>query len=508
VRVACPARGTLLASKRLDAYLSVFKWSLELAGIAVVPAIVDFLAAVATRREDPAKIPGLSAQIPDNPLFKWLYAATDPIPGDLRVVAGDIEGDSVLSWLKTLVADSFYWTDNDLVVQTRSMYGGVPRDNQATFVLDQGGKVSHFKYFSNEESASAIMNALVDGDTRKFRPIGPKSWAGDDSSGARAAPARAAPAAADKPAVFVLPGHSRQQSRGRRPTDLVGTADRLRPEEAGVRTRQGQGHAGRPARPLRRLVPVSRRNARGRRIRLRLARSARRRSSPARRCRAGGARAREGNGLPVRIVAHSMGGLLARTMLLERPQVWKAMMSREGARVLMLGTPNGGSWAPMQVLSGDDSFGNLLVTIGAPFSGHEARTLMAAFPGFIQLQASLLEPSLGLASAATWKKLAADDLAAAREQSVWHNLPLQLDVYEWGVPTQDALDQAVALRNRLDAQRDTALASYADRMLLVVGNPSSRRMATMPEEPKGWSISTPSRAATGASRGRAHGCPA
>ena len=31
VRVACPVRGTLLASNRLDAYLSVFKWSLELA---------------------------------------------------------------------------------------------------------------------------------------------------------------------------------------------------------------------------------------------------------------------------------------------------------------------------------------------------------------------------------------------------------------------------------------------------------------------------------------------
>jgi hypothetical protein len=122
VRVACPARGTLLASKRLDAYLSVFKWSLELAGVPVIPAFVDFLAAVATRREDPAKIPGLAAQIPDNPLIKWLYSAIDPIPGDLRVVAGDIEGDSVLSWLKTLVADSFYWTDNDLVVQTRSMF--------------------------------------------------------------------------------------------------------------------------------------------------------------------------------------------------------------------------------------------------------------------------------------------------------------------------------------------------------------------------------------------------
>ena len=63
---------------------------------------------------------------------------------------------------------------------------------------------------------------------------------------------------------------------------------------------------------------------------------------------------------PVRIVAHSMGGLVARTMQLERPETWERMMARDGARLLMLGTPNGGSWAPMQMLSGDDTFGNAL----------------------------------------------------------------------------------------------------------------------------------------------------
>ena len=35
----------------------------------------------------------------------------------------------------------------------------------------------------------------------------------------------------------------------------------------------------------------------------------------------------------------------------------------------MLGTPNGGSFAPIQVLSGDDSFGNLFTTWGGLFDG-------------------------------------------------------------------------------------------------------------------------------------------
>ena len=91
--------------------------------------------------------------MPDSPLVQLAARGRRADPGELRVVAGDIEGDSVTSWVKTLLADAFYWTDNDLVVQTRSMYGGAPRAAGASFLLDQGGKVSHFNYFSNERTA-------------------------------------------------------------------------------------------------------------------------------------------------------------------------------------------------------------------------------------------------------------------------------------------------------------------------------------------------------------------
>ena len=158
VRVACPARGTLLASKRLDAYLSVFKWTLELAGIPVAPALVDFLAAVAQRRADPDEIPGLAAQIPDSPLVQWLHAVDERrSPASCAWSPATSRATRSTSWLKTLLADSFYWTDNDLVVQTRSMYGGAPRASGATFLLDQGGKVSHFNYFTNDRTAERVV---------------------------------------------------------------------------------------------------------------------------------------------------------------------------------------------------------------------------------------------------------------------------------------------------------------------------------------------------------------
>ncbi|HRO58836.1 MAG TPA: hypothetical protein PK177_06665, partial [Burkholderiaceae bacterium] len=178
--------------------------------------------------------------------------------------------------------------------------------------------------------------------------------------------------------------------------------------------------------------------------------------------------ARSASGEPVRLLAHSLGGLVARTMQLERPATWQRMTAHPQARLLMLGTPNGGSWAPMQVLSGDDTFGNLLAAIGALFDDSGSRQVMAGMPGFLQLQAGLLDPVLELSKKATWDKLAKDDIAFLEERNHWHQDGQQLAVYRWSAPPQPILDRAVALRRRLDEQA-ARLASVADRMLLVVG---------------------------------------
>ncbi len=473
VRVACPSRGTLLASKRLDAYVSILKWALELAGVPVAPAIVDFLGEVAQRRADPELLPGLAAQIPDSPLVRWLNAADQALPGDLRVIAGDVEGDAVVSWLKTLLADAFFWTDNDLVVQTRSMYGGAPRAAGATFVFDQGAKVSHFNYFHNDRTAEAVVNALLHDAPPGFRIIGPLSWAGESPAGVRAA-ARGAGAgtlASHKPAVFVLPGilGSNLKVDGQRVwlswrlinglmrlEYKTGRHDGVEPDGAVeltyddleaflARTHEVIEFAYDWRRPMEEEAQ-------------RLARFVE-----------AALAARERSGQPVRLVAHSAGGLLARTMQLERPDVWQRMMARPDARLLMLGTPNGGSWTPMQALSGDDTFGDTLVAFGAPSKDYEARQLLAGFPGFIQVQAALVEPTLALDRHATWQKLADDDLARVRDFNSWHRNEIQLNAYRWGVPPQDVIDRAVALRKRLDEQRDHGLEPFKSKIVLVVG---------------------------------------
>lgn len=478
VRVACPARGTLLASKRLDAYVSVLKWSLELAAIPVAPLLLDFIGEVASQRTDPALLPGLEAMTPESPLVQWLHASegAGPLPGQLRVVAGDIQGDSIMSWVKTLLADAFYWTDNDLVVQTRSMYGGTPRTPAgghaaATFVLERGGKVTHFAYFSHPRTAEAICSALIEDAPAGFRPIGPMSWAGSSSDGLRGGTRSGDEApAAEHPAVILLPGilgshiavDGKRVWLGMRVLGGLGKLAYL-PEARNV---QADGAIGMVYDDLAQFLSAThqviefsfdwRRPIEEEAVRL-----------------AGvidqALSARATTGQPVRLIAHSMGGVVARTVQLERPDIWQRWLERPGSRLLMLGTPNGGSYAPMQVLTGDDTMGNALSSFGLPFQDHKARSLMAAMPGLLQLQAGLLDPATGLAQSAHWQALAEQDAKTLEQANFWHAVESQRAIYRWGVPPQSVLDRAVALRQRLDRQRDEALATFRDRVVMVVG---------------------------------------
>ncbi len=491
VRVACPARGTLLASRRLDAYLSVFKWTLELAGATLSAQVVGFLNAVAERRADPSLIPGLEAMVPGSAVVRWLNQPPNlpdhgqTIAGDLRVVAGDLKADSIGSFLKTLLADAFYWTDNDVVVHTRSMYGGTPRTGGAHFVLDRSGQASHFTYFRNKLTVDAVVAGLTQSQPEGYQRIGPLSWAGTEADGARgataarAAPAGAARVASHRPAVIVVPGllGSNLQAGGQRiwlGLRLLSGFERLRYQPGGSDGVLPDGPIGLSYEALLDFLASSHD------VQMFAYDWRRPIEEEARRLADlidAELDARQGSCQPVRLLAHSMGGVVARTMQLERPDVWDRLLSREGGRLVMLGTPNGGSWAPMQCLTGDDTFGNALTAVGLPFRDQEARQIMAQFPGFLQLQAGLTDPALALDRQETWQKLAQDDMEQLRQRSWWHRDWLQagasddqLAVYHWGIPTQDVLDKARLLRTRLDEQCSALRPAFSQgRVLLVVG---------------------------------------
>ncbi len=92
---------------------------------------------------------------------------------------------------------------------------------------------------------------------------------------------------------------------------------------------------------------------------------------------------------PVHIVAHSMGGLVARSMAVERDDVWGEMgnprRGKGSGRLVMLGTPNKGSYAMVLALLGEDMVVKGLAAIDGKNKVERLRDVIATFPGVYQM---------------------------------------------------------------------------------------------------------------------------
>jgi tetratricopeptide (TPR) repeat protein len=176
-----------------------------------------------------------------------------------------------------------------------------------------------------------------------------------------------------------------------------------------------------------------------------------------------------GNPHPVRLLTHGSGALLARVLQLEHPKVWDRLLTHPDGRIVMLAPPNEGTWMPMQVLSGDDTFGGLLTT-GAPFGEPAVRAAFGTMPGLMQLQAQLVDDRLRLADVETWKRFAAADAEYERDKQSWHRLDEQRQQTRWGTPSETALAMAVALRRRLDDAARRLAPEQARKIAIVVGS--------------------------------------
>ena len=301
VRVACPARGTLLASKRLDAYISVLQWCLELASIPVVPEVVDFLHEVALRRAQPAELPGLEAMTPDSPVVTWLNGATDTIPGELRVIAGDMEGDAIGSWAKTLLCRCLLLDRQrprraDALDVRRCPAGEGGRRQRRALPARQGRQglalqlLHQRPHGAGDHERAARRQA---GRLRRDRPavVGRRGRERHARRRRRRALARRRRGRGDRrgrAAGGVLPArHPRLQPQEGRRAGLARLSLRQRPRQARLGSGDGGERRSRRAdrQRLRRPDRAPRRQPRGDLVRLRLAPSGRGRGAPPRRRR-------------------------------------------------------------------------------------------------------------------------------------------------------------------------------------------------------------------------------
>ncbi len=151
-----------------------------------------------------------------------------------------------------------------------------------------------------------------------------------------------------------------------------------------------------------------------------------------------------GRGAPVHIVAHSMGGLVARSFIVRHPDVWEGIRGGgnggpAGGRLIMLGTPNQGSFAVPQILTGLEGLVRKLALLDVAHSLDEVLEIVGSFPGSYQMLPS---------------PFAMDRIEELYRSAAWHR---------FAVP-QARLDDARAfhseLRDAVDAGRMVYVAGY------------------------------------------------
>lgn len=440
VRVACPVRGTLLADGRTDLFLSLLLRAVGLAvgagsgglGRLAFDRVARLVRALVAARADARTVPGLEAMIPGSPLTLALADCGAQPLDRLRVIAGDSRGKG---WggIVTLLGDVFYGLhDHDFVVHTRSMFGGLPRRAQAPLSLRcEGSTVTHFAYFGvGSLSRSGLMNTLAgrdDGfapladDERRTRgvlqalkrdPLSRRpfdAWLADLD---RRDDAR-------KPVLLVLPGIMGSELARRADDDRIwltlgamldGSLEHLALEDPDARADGSLLRAcGLLAASYERLLEAARAQFRvvalpfdwrlsiehsGAGLREQLFTIVQRLGDPT---------------VPVHVLAHSMGGLVARQALYvdaAGQALWQQLKQR-GSRLVMLGTPNRGAYAPAMLLLRQYPLATMLATLARKVSDRDMSRFGAGFPGLLQMLPHDPDPGFGdLFDPASWQRIA------------------------------------------------------------------------------------------------------
>lgn len=390
VRVACPARGTTLASGRLDRWASVM---LNLLGKGfdatgrLIPGLMpvakgygllkNFLLAVVKQRTDAHILPGLEAMMPDSPLVGLLNAPGVKIEPPLHVLAGDFQGDGLLPWLGDCLSEVFYGGATDLVVNTPSMSGGAIRLQGIRQKPVSGPQVTHFSYFERDESAQALLAALQ-GDDSQFQVLEGPSRAEISRGGKK--PKRKD----DAPIVFLLPGimgSHIQLDRDRiwfEPFSMwSGAMARLKVDAQGVTADGWIDHCYEKL--ARHLAETHEVRPFAYDWRLSITRAAEHFGEELDQAMIDAKK----RGQALRIVAHSMGGLVARLALKDR---WGNFKAIPGSRLLQLGTPNNGSHSIAAVLMARDDFVQMIERwFDWKHDLREFLEIVRDFPGVLEL---------------------------------------------------------------------------------------------------------------------------
>ncbi|MCK9985130.1 MAG: hypothetical protein AzoDbin1_01602 [Azoarcus sp.] len=411
VRVASPARGTTLLSDNLDLFLSgLLSLTARLvgavtgpAGGAVLSAFKRIVLEIADKRVDARLVPGIEAMLTDAPMGTLLATAQRKQGIAMAVISGDIQETSVLKRLGVMFTDWMLFDnhDNDLVVDTDSMYAGLAMRNEARYLFDQGASVNHFSYFANRHTRSALRDWLTSNDPAALptfsaiaRRREPGAAEARDRAASRAA-LRETPRPDSRPVVIFLPGimgsHLEVRKEGRKAGDgdrvwfdfldlATGGLAKVAMDRADVREEalfdMFYGDLAEHLEATHWVIrfpydwrrPIHAPDGAAERLADTLEKALKTHPNQ-----------------PVRLLAHSMGGLVCRTMIATHPDLWAEVVRRPGGRLVMLGTPNNGSHLMVETLLGKSGTMRKLARMDLGHGMQGVLDIVAGFPGAMQL---------------------------------------------------------------------------------------------------------------------------
>jgi triacylglycerol esterase/lipase EstA (alpha/beta hydrolase family) len=473
VRAASPAAGTLLASGNLDVFLSGILSLIGLVpfffGSPIYSAFKRVVCEIAKNRTNAHVVPGIEAMLPDSPMARLLRDAPVRAGTQMAVIAGDIQGGNMLRRLGVLLTDFLLFDneDNDLVVNTTSMLAGIAPKAEARVLFDRGADVSHFRYFANIDTRAALRDWLIvrePAELTVFRGLPtPTEFA---QALANSAPSRDA-SAADRPVVVVLPGvmGSHLQAAGRDrvwfdPLDIAsGGLAKIAWGEPSVEAESlfamfygkvcehlAASHRVEPF-PYDWRQPLDVLAERFGEFLDRLMKETQQ---------------------PIRLLAHSMGGLVVRATIHKRRSVIDALMARDGARFVMLGTPNQGAHSMVENVIGKGDTLRTLVRLDMRHDMQQVLDIVAGFRGALQLlpKPGFVDMFQGLeGGGGHYAYQQADTWVALKEKVT----DLWFGDHHAGTPAQDVLDQASWLWAADGLDTPKLPAEYEGRSIYVFG---------------------------------------
>lgn len=393
VRVAGPANGTTLASNRLNIYLNVTFNLIGLAlgqvGSPVFVAFKEMIMEAVSCKDNADVLPGLEAMNPKSTFIKALnYQATSiQIEAPLYVVGGSSELSFRFKSLVVLLGKFFFLRKNDLVVDTESMkWGGVRQDGLVSIFIEKSGEIDHFKYFNTDSTRKAVFRGLQAGPgeipalfTAKLKDsergvfgIEGGVYKRDKVSG-------------DRPIALILPGIMGSNLSDDSSRLWINYLGFLRGDLKKLHySNEDKGSIEADS-----LIGTSYK-ALGKHLeqsydvvtfqydwRIPLKESAARLNTKIKELLK--------HNQPIKLIGHSMGGVLVRDFILYHGDTWETLNKLPGFRVLFLGSPLGGSYRIPYVLFGKDSIIQLLGKIDIKHSVKELISVFCNFPGILNL---------------------------------------------------------------------------------------------------------------------------